>query len=343
MFRRRARRHHHHHVHTRGHEDRSGAHPPVGPVRGVPGGEQQQQLRQRAPHRPDCRAHECHGRLARVGPCFREPGPPRRPRGKGDRVPRPALGADGRPRRQGWLHHPRAGCGRAHAPLERHGGQPRLCGMQRQDPSGSVRPRVHPRRGRGQGGLQEDRVPHHAQGVLGRGREGHPHGAERGARRGALLAGERGGARVPHLRDAARAPVPPPGGAAAGGRARQRLRGALPRLLHPAPPPEDHRGGPLHRCQPRDPPRDGARCHRARQARRVRGRGYRGVPLRDREQGLLLPRAQPAPPGRAPGVGVDLRCQPPRVPAYDRHGHSPAPHARHPPPLREGRGRHRRD
>ena len=86
------------------------------------------------------------------------------------------------------------------------------------------------------------------------------------------------------------------------------------RVLDPAPPPEDHRGGAVARRRRRAARPSCARRPSRRPRRRLRRRGHRRVPAR-RRRGVLLPRGQHPPAGRAPGDRAGHRARPRRAAA----------------------------
>ena len=142
-------------------------------------------------------------------------------------------------------------------------------------------------------GLRRRRRPRHAGGD-GAGRTARP-GAGRATRSQVRLRRRDGVLRaVPAHR-------PPRRGAGHGRRARHRVGGRRAGVLHPAPPPEDHRGGAVssgragsrHAGAPVRSRPAGRRRHR------LRRRGHRGVPRRRRRR-VLLPGDEHPPSGRAP-------------------------------------------
>ncbi len=102
------------------------------------------------------------------------------------------------------------------------------------------------------------------------------------------------------------APRPPRRSPGDGRRARHRVGSRRTGVLHPATPPEDHRGGALtaRRTHPRHA---GATLHRrppGRQGHRLLRRRHGGVPGRRRRR-VLLPGDEHPPSGRAPGHRTD--------------------------------------
>ncbi len=179
------------------------------------------------------------------------------------------------------------------------------------------RRRRHPR-GRSRQG-RAGRLPADAQGDRRRGWPGDPHGGFRQRSRGRLPTHQRRGAPVVRQRHCLPgAPGhrrPPRRGAADRRWPRDRVGPRRPRLLHPAPQPEGHRGVVLTAAQ-RGAGRRAQGVGRAtRPGRGVRRRGHRRVPLPPRRADLRLPRGQHPPAGRAldhrghhrhgPGQGTD--------------------------------------
>mmetsp|Transcript_32537 Transcript_32537/g.76882 ORF Transcript_32537/g.76882 Transcript_32537/m.76882 type:complete len:253 (+) Transcript_32537:771-1529(+) len=222
----------------------------------------------------------------------------------------------------------------------RHDGGPRRAG---QHPLRAVRRRVHPHGGGGRRGRQPHRLPRHAQGVRGRRRQGHPHGAGRGRAAHRLPAGAGRGARLAGLPRAALPGRAPPGGAGHGRQARQRHRARRARLLDAAPLPEDLRGGPTHRGRRRGLRRDAARRGQPLPQPWLRLGGHGRVHVHPRHQGVLLPRAQPAPAGGAPGLREHHGREHAGHAAARGHGHPALERAGGARVLRGGQVVHRRD
>ena len=106
---------------------------------------------------------------------------------------------------------------------------------------------------------------------------------------------------------------PPHRGADPRRRARHGLGARRARVLDPAPPPEDHRGGAV--AGGRSTSCRAALCDAAAQRGprdRLRGRGHGRVPAR-RRRAVLLPGDEHPPPGRAPGHRVRVRGRPRRA------------------------------
>ena len=166
-------------------------------------------------------------------------------------------------------------------------------------------------RARGGGGLRRGaRLPPVPQAGQGRRRQGHRDGVRarpggRGVQAGLLHRGH--GLRLPGLLHRDR------GGPSEAHRGAVRRRpggpGGVPgraRVLHPAPPPEDHRGGALPGGHARRPREDVHQCHGHRQEDGLRGRGHPGGPARGERRILLHGGKRPA-PGGASGERVPHR------------------------------------
>ena len=216
---------------------------------------------------------------------------------RGHPLPRPAAGGDAHARRQDRREAARRDGGCPGAAVERRRGRGR---------------RARAARGRG------DRLPAAREGDGGRRRPRHPH-------RRTARASSPG-------RSARRAPRRSPPSATArvfleaavrGGRHVEvqivadehgtRARPRLPRLLGPAPPPEGDRGGAAAGALARLP-RGASRRTRGASPRAVGYGGVGTVEFLVAGERLLLPRGEPAPPGRARHHRGDHRPRPRRAP-----------------------------
>ena len=253
----------------------------------------------------------------------------RREAGRGRRDP-PRLRLPGRERRL------RRGRGRGRARLRR--ARPRRNPVCRRQARGqAARPRGRrPRRRVGRAG--RDRLPADRQGRRGgrRPRDARRAVARRapGGARGSEPGSGGGLPRRPGLLRALRRAPPPRRDPDPGRRPRDGdpPRGA--RLLDPAPPPEGAGGEPLAR--PRRGPASGHGRGRGRLRARRRVRERRHGRVHAGRRALLLPRAERAPPGGAPGDGARHRDRPGRAAAPHRRRRAPVGRA---PPAGRPRGR----